>query len=254
MSELALVGKAWRYFWKDEPHHYDIIHAETRSKAQAAAFRGTDGFGSMIEWLKDFSFRREKDSDLLEAVPMDVVSHLTEEEVQIIAHSHGNDSREPGFRSYYNVSSLDNESLNHLVELGIMHSPQETSWGGSWYYHLTRYGCLVAFSMLPIKRGKLESVMAEREKVLEWMNTSELDLDDPWGVSLEMLKVNPKLKSQLEGKQVYIYSGEWGMYWRPGSAGYTSDSKKAGVYDFQEAFADSRHNGSEKAIYYRVVK
>jgi len=197
--------------------------------------------------------RRDKSSDLLTAEPMNLVDSLSDDEIQKIAHSHGNDSDNPGFRSYYNNSNLEDESLNNLVALGIMNRPYEASWGGSWYYTLSRLGCIVAKSLLPIKRCEYSSIMNERQKLLEMLNVTSLDFTNKFGVPLKLLKVNPSLTSQLEGQKVLIYSGEWGGYWRAGNAGYTELKSEAGVHNFEEAWKASSHCGDEKSIYYRVI-
>jgi hypothetical protein len=247
----VIVGKAWCCTSREDESFTAVVYAETRSKARYSFFLKTDGF-NFIESVLRVSVRRCKDADLLAPIPMDVVEELSEDEKHIIAHSHGNDSDTPGYRSYYNVSSLDEPPLNRLVLLGLMNAPYRSSCGGSWYYTLTRLGCLAAMSLLPIKRSDLSFVIKSRQEVLGMLDVVDLDLKNELGVSLVLLKVNPKLISQISDLDVLIYSGEWGGYWRSGGSGYTYHKSEAGVYDFKDAYKRSGHCGDEKAIYYCV--
>lgn len=53
---------------------------------------------------------------------------------------------------------------------------------------------------------------------------------------------------------VYIYSRQWGEYWRPGRCGYTYNKQEAGVYTFREAYQASGHCGPEKGICYVFIR
>ncbi|MGV6816177.1 MAG: hypothetical protein ACWA44_02775 [Thiotrichales bacterium] len=57
-----------------------------------------------------------------------------------------------------------------------------------------------------------------------------------------------EMVSENAGKSVYIYSGQWGAYWRPNSCGYTTDTSQAGVYEISEAWQNVSHCGLEKKI------
>lgn len=54
-------------------------------------------------------------------------------------------------------------------------------------------------------------------------------------------------------RTVYIWSEEHRAYWRPDSAGYTTEIESAGLYPFEKAYDTTRHCGPEKKIYYELV-
>lgn len=47
---------------------------------------------------------------------------------------------------------------------------------------------------------------------------------------------------------VYIWSGEWVLWWRPGGHGYTHNRAEAGTFTRAEAERLTRHCGPEKKI------
>jgi hypothetical protein len=74
------------------------------------------------------------------------------------------------------------------------------------------------------------------------------------GFRLTDLKGDPARRALLGNKRVRIWSGEWGMYWRPNYSGYTRDGLEAGVFDFDEAWLHTSHCGPEKRIEFRIVQ
>ncbi len=56
-----------------------------------------------------------------------------------------------------------------------------------------------------------------------------------------------------KGKQVYIYSGQWGAYWRTNNRGYTDQRDEAGIYDIEKAWDLISCNGPEKLTELRLV-
>lgn len=78
---------------------------------------------------------------------------------------------------------------------------------------------------------------------------------DPLNVEkLERLLRWPSLVRHWNGREVYIYSGQWEAYWRPGGGGYTSDGLQAGKWKFEDALATTRHAGPEKRVEFRAVE
>ena len=251
-NKKDLHKKCWRYIYMDDCHCTGHIYGETLSKAKYQFYLDTDGYGFM-EFFKDYSFRRDPDKDYLSPVPMSILSVLTEKEQSIIFHANGNDSREPGYRSYYNLSVDNDKHMLSLISLGLMHYPQQHCGGGSYNYFLTKLGQLTAMSALPIQKCDLKSILAEREKVVEWSKIKELSLTKGSSYDMHMFKQNPKLKSILKGVKVFIRSCEWGAYWRPNSAGYTEYKDRAGIYDFDDAYSNTSHCGEEKGIHFQIV-
>lgn len=75
----------------------------------------------------------------------------------------------------------------------------------------------------------------------------------PGRETLARLKRWPSLRKNWEGKKVRIWSNEHEAYWRADGAGYTADGLEAGVYDFADAFAHTRHCDPEKRISFRLI-
>lgn len=61
------------------------------------------------------------------------------------------------------------------------------------------------------------------------------------------------VRAALNGTHVRIWSGEHFAYWRPASAGYTTDGLGAGIYEFSDAYARTRHCGPEKRIAFEPI-
>lgn len=84
-----------------------------------------------------------------------------------------------------------------------------------------------------------------KERCLNYI-TQELKLRD-WRKNMkELLENNPVAK-------VYIYSGQWGAYWRDNACGYTQRKEEAGIYDIKEAWKNVSHCGIEKAISFELL-
>lgn len=54
-------------------------------------------------------------------------------------------------------------------------------------------------------------------------------------------------------RNVRIWSGEHGGWWRPEGAGYTDDEAQAWVVDFPTAYEHTKHCGPEKRINYMAI-
>ena len=68
-----------------------------------------------------------------------------------------------------------------------------------------------------------------------------------WLSSLkEMISKNPLGK-------VLIYSGQWQMYWREDSKGYSRYMTDAGIYDIQDAYTRVSHCDTEKQIQFILL-
>lgn len=66
--------------------------------------------------------------------------------------------------------------------------------------------------------------------------------------TLERLKRWPSLLQKFKDCEVWIYSDEHNLYWRPSGGGYTAAITHAGTYSIEDAFARTRHAGPEKGI------
>ena len=77
---------------------------------------------------------------------------------------------------------------------------------------------------------------------------------------IERLTLNG-IKSRGEGKKfrafltrkVRIWSTEHAAWWRPDYKGYTRKEDEAGIYNFCDAYAATKHCGREKRISYYPV-
>jgi len=75
-------------------------------------------------------------------------------------------------------------------------------------------------------------------------------------LTLERLKtkVGKIFRNKYKDAKVYIWSGQWGSYWRPNRAGYTYNKSDAGIYTLDDAYDASGHCGPEKHIEYEFVR
>lgn len=72
-------------------------------------------------------------------------------------------------------------------------------------------------------------------------------------VRLEEVKQNPNSYKDMYGKNVFIWSEEHKMWWRPNSQGYTTEISDAGVYKFEQALATTFTCGTEKGIWFETL-
>ena len=158
------IKKAWKGIidnWADlelsprEDHSkYDIVYAETRSKARYQFALRWDWYQNS-EWIR-IKVRRSPENDLYEARPDEVLLKITEGQKQIIAHANGNRDDSPGHRDNYYCSAKDKDLLK-LVDIGLMVGPQHTDSKmiipGNGFFYLTDTGKKAALSMLPRKKG-----------------------------------------------------------------------------------------------------
>lgn len=252
MNKKKIVKKCWSFTYKPDCSYAGHIFGETLAKAKYMFYLNTDGYGFM-EFFKDYSFKREPRMDLLEPIPMDILKCLTEQQKRIIFHANGNESKQPGTRSHYNLSDPTNSYMKGLVALGLMHEPLKYVGGNSYNWFLTELGTLAAMSVLPIQSDQVDTVLKERNQITEWLNTDNLPLEPNQKFCLEMFKINPSLKKLLNGLKVLIVSGQWGTFWRDKASGYTCESLEAGHYDFDDAFSRTRHCGKEKQISFQII-
>lgn len=252
MSELKIHEKCWSFNCADDHYYTGHVYGKTLSKAKYKFYLEQEDY-DFFEFIKSYKFKRCSDMDLVESLPMGEIKDLTHYQLHIICHANGNNSEEPGYRSYFNSSNKDDTDLSKLVELGFMHEPQTHCGGGSFNFFLTKLGKLAAMSVLPIQKDKVQGVINERTKILEWQSIKELDLKSGASYDMHMFKQNPKLRTLMSGVSVYIRSCQWGAYWGPNGSGYTEYKDNAGVYNFDEAYLDTQHCGEEKGIHFQII-
>lgn len=73
-------------------------------------------------------------------------------------------------------------------------------------------------------------------------------------IRLETALTHPEVRERHRDREVRIWSGEHGLYWRPDRAGYTAHHAEAGVYLFQDAYQATAHCGREKRIQFEPVQ
>jgi hypothetical protein len=253
MTNKNIVKKCWFFVYDDDYSCTGHIFGETLGKAKYQHYLECGGY-EFKGFFCNYSFKRDPSMDLLEPVPMEVIHALAPKQLQIICHANGNDSSQPGHRSYFNKSNADDALMKGLVELKLMSGPHKACGGSSFNWHLTEFGCMAAMSLLPIRADRLESTIEQRNQIIEWLDTKTIDLEIGKSFNMRMFKVNPSLMSLIEKCEVFIRSSQWGMYWRANGSGYTERKSEAGIYDFNEAFLSTRHCGREKGIYFQVSK
>ena len=77
-------------------------------------------------------------------------------------------------------------------------------------------------------------------------------MDENKKITLEEAKVNIDLLKEFN--KVYIWSRQWGAYWRQNGKGYTYETSEAGVYNIQEAYQAINHCGPEKGIEFHAFQ
>ena len=127
-----------------------IIHAPTAGKARYKCFKDLQDVWEDITGghLVKIKVRRLKESDVELPAPHPSIGELTKQQIHIIKHTYGVESREPGFRNYY-YCSLKDTRLNELVELGVMHTGEQRWTEGSGYFSLNERGIEIARSLIP---------------------------------------------------------------------------------------------------------
>ncbi|WP_422923687.1 hypothetical protein [Singulisphaera sp. PoT] len=58
------------------------------------------------------------------------------------------------------------------------------------------------------------------------------------------------MRRHLEGRQVRIWSGRHELWWAPEGKGYARSEDLAGVFDFEDAWRQTRYAGPENKIVY----
>jgi len=147
------IRKAWLCLapgyenWSEEAC---IVHAPTAGKARYKCFKDFQDAWDDIAGsdLLKVRVRRLSESDIELPMACPSIGELTKQQIHIIKHTYGVDSREPGHRNYY-YCSLKKKELLGLVKIGLMH-PGEQRWTkGSGYFSLNDRGIEVARSMIP---------------------------------------------------------------------------------------------------------
>lgn len=63
-------------------------------------------------------------------------------------------------------------------------------------------------------------------------------------------KGGERTKAKMDGKSVYIWSGEHHAFWRDGGCGYVETKEGAWMIPFEDAYRTTAHCGPEKRIVY----
>lgn len=151
---MPRIRKAWEVFARGADGS-DICHAPTASKARYQKF---------LDWrdcwpdltLMDITVRRAAYADIKLPEAHRLVQELSPVERQLIGHSFGSASREPGYRGHYCAGVMEPPLLRLTFEMGIFDGPfgnedeygNCVGWAGQFFY-LTDLGRDVARSMLP---------------------------------------------------------------------------------------------------------
>ncbi len=76
----------------------------------------------------------------------------------------------------------------------------------------------------------------------------------PIRISLETIKLAPAAAyPAFADKNVRIWCGELGMWWRPDANGYTANIAEAGIWNFPDAFRDAYGCGPETQTAFEIV-
>ena len=247
-----IIEKCWSFTHQAQSSYYGHVHGMSLSKAKYKLYLMTDSY-EFGEFLKEFSFKRVPEKDLLEPVPMDIISSLSGEQLNIICHANGNDSARPSYRSHYNLSDAKDPDMCVLVKLGLMTAPVAFVGGESYNWFLTEFGAEAASSLLPIQANLITSTVKKRNQLQEWIGKKKIEFKVGDLFELRMFKANPKLKKFLKSKNVLIRSGEWGAYFRPNNMGFTDKSSDAGIFKFTDAFNSTMHCSAEKQISFQII-
>lgn len=246
-TELELVQKA---FWAIPSHgdYHDMvtIHGETRGKALAKLYRNLGDGDNFIDFAKNYRLKREHHSDLF--AYLDDNSTLLPGNVRdlVLCSIQNPNSSIPGLWVPKKASLYLSEELEFLNKFEFLVYIGEVS--NLPYYQFTEKG-------LKLRAAVFSKVKPRSKDEIEGM-LENVDFDMKEGVPLSYIKAinkcyNVDLFSELGGEDCYIYSGEWGMWWREEGLGYSRKKKNAGVYTLKDAREYSEHCGTEKYIYYK---
>ena len=158
LDTKKVVKKCWFFTYEHDSSYSGHIYGETLAKAKYQFYLDTDGYDFM-EFFSGYRFQRSPDMDYLEPMPMEIITRLTSEQLDIICPN-GNESKEPGHRCYYNLSNVDDPDMKRLVELGLMYEPRGHVGGGSYNWMLTELGTLAAMSVLPIRADQVNHILS----------------------------------------------------------------------------------------------
>ena len=248
--KLDLVKKCYLYYHPDHQSHSDwlnlTIYADNYREAKKQLWQEIRDLGyydieymDLIGGKSGFTLRHNRDGDQVRLPMAPVLEGLSPELVDVIRHTFGINESYAGLRNHFYGEDSDMR-LMELVKLGLM-TRYKDGWSDELgYYRLTDIGKEAAKSLLVGSRCTIEYEL----------NARPVKANVDW-LSLEDIACNPD--SLIATVKVYIYSSEWGCYWRHNGCGYTASLSDAGIYDMADAYNRTSHCGPEKRIRYRLV-
>jgi len=242
MSEIIL--KAFRYQSKEDFNYDGVVDANTRSQAQYRLWQ-KDGIGEeFIPFSKCFTFNRARAHDIMSPCRNKVEDWLELSD----AAEHIFREREVNFFRLYVLDCQELPLFEELVNFDFVR-PTDPK-----VFTLTRKGEAFIKLLRPARRYEQVEALSYLEQLKASLAMTESDLYALDMFTLELYKDNPKLFSNIDpNTKVYIYSGQWGLYWRGQGSGYTSAMSEAGIYGFADAIDRTHHCGEEKHIRYEFV-
>jgi hypothetical protein len=233
-----VIIKAWQYQHKECFQTEGYIDASSRSQAQYRHWQKEGVGDTLVDFSKLYRVRRAKAHDWIQGEDNQELLALTQEAQSVFA------TFAPSYDYIQPLSPQDIQYFDELISARIIIFTQPA------VYQLTSLGkCLSALSR-PIRAYE----KLEQERILDRIRSNNKLTSNEISIAksfrLESYKDNKNIVDGLLDREVYIYSGEWGCYWRANGNGYTDNTNEAGVYLLSNALERSSHASEEKNIHY----
>lgn len=246
-AELAIKEKAYFLFFGEVFSSDSVsVYGETRAKAQYQAFKDYGDGDSLIEFCGRFPLRRWKWDDLYQIKgDYPPLSELAKS--LLVVNKRGTSGVTS---SVVSVKEGVSESLDSAIaELSALGYFGEPIFAGPFVrYPLNDKGRLHQVFLQTacyyyLKADDIEKALASIPSSFRKNSVSLVEIKPI------LAALTDEQREKVNKETCYIYSGEWGLWWRAES-GYSEKRGNCERFTFENAFSSSGHCGPEKYIEY----